>query len=117
METPQKAPKAPKPLTAIDQLALAAIVDHLEPHDCQWNLYGEAAQSVVDAVEAPIQIQAIRSWATELESYLDDRGETYFKLRPQDLYRRADELEAEAQARGKAPRPAPAEDPWAQSNG
>lgn len=105
----EKTQKAPKSLTAIDQLALAAIVDHLEPHDCQWNLYGEAAQSVVDAVEVPIQIQAMRQWAADLESYLDDRGETYFKLRPQDLRRRADELEAG----GKAPRLAPGEDPWA----
>jgi hypothetical protein len=101
-----------KTLTPIDQLALAAIVDHLEPHDCQWNLYGEAAQSVVDAVEVPIQVAAIRTWATDLESYLDDRGETYFKLRPADLLRRADELEAEHAAQ-KLSRSQQAVDPWA----
>ena len=103
-----------KKLTPIDQLALKAIVDHLEPHDCQWNLYGEAAQSVVDAVEVPIQVQAMRQWAADLESWLDDRGETSARFTPQDLRRRADELEAELQA-GPRHRPTSA-DPWAPPN-
>lgn len=100
-----------KKLTPIDQLALKAIVDHLEPHDCQWNLYGEAAQSVVDAVEVPIQLQALAQWAADLESYLDDRGETYFKLTPQALRDRIAQLEAEHQA-GPTRRPTQ-DDPWA----
>lgn len=108
--------KTQKSLTPIDQLALRVIVDHLEPHDCQWNLYGEAAQSVVDAVKTPIEIQAMQQWAADLESYLDDRGETYFKLRPADLRARIAQLEAEHQAQGDAPRPTQ-DDPWAQSNG
>jgi hypothetical protein len=84
-----------KTLTPIDQLALAAIVDHLEPHDCQWNLYGEAAQSVVDAVEVPIQIQAIRAWADSLQERLNKTGATVAEMTPQGLRARADELEAE----------------------
>lgn len=82
----------PKTLTAIDQLALKAIVDHLEPHDCQWNLYGEAAQSVVDAVDVPIQLQAMRAWADELERLYGDREVT---ISPTRIRARAAALEAE----------------------
>lgn len=45
METPKS------PLTTVEQAAMQALVDHLEPCDCRWDTYADAARAVARAVE------------------------------------------------------------------
>jgi hypothetical protein len=84
-----------KELDAIDQRAMMALVNHLEPHDCQWDEYARAAQDVVDSIREDIEIRALRKWADALEHDLAQRSQEFEEVRPQDLRRRADELQAE----------------------
>lgn len=88
-----------RPLNAIEQRAMQVISQHLEPHDCQWNLYAEAARDVVREVRADIEIQAIRHWADSFEEFLAETSEEGQWMTPEDLRNRAAELQAELDAR------------------
>lgn len=89
-------------LNEIEQRAMQAISQHLEPHDCQWNLYAEAARDVVDAIREDIEIRAIRKWADALEADLAQRSLDYETLTPEMLRHDADLLQAELDARRAA---------------
>lgn len=94
--------EAKRALDAIDQRAMQVISQHLEPHDCQWDLYAEAARDVVDAIREDIEIRAIRKWADALEKDLDQRSEEFEELRPQDLRDQADRLQEDLDERREA---------------
>lgn len=82
-------------LTEIEQLALQALLDHFEPTDHHLPHYHDGAIAVVEAVSVPIQVKAIRVWAQALGEYLDQEGRREEVITPQDLLRRADEIEAD----------------------
>lgn len=93
MDTELQHPQA-HPLDAIEQRAMMAITQHLEPHDCQWGEYAQAARDVVNAIRPDIAIQTVRQWADRLEASLADRSLDFEEVRPSDLREMADEMQA-----------------------
>lgn len=87
--------EADRALDAIEQRAMQVLSQHLEPHDCQWNLYPEAARAVVEAIRPDIQIQTIRWWAHLLEDSLAARSLDFEEVTPQLLRDQADDLQAQ----------------------
>lgn len=67
MESTEQKP----PLTAVEQAAMKALVDHLEPCDCRWDTYADAARSVVRAVEKAQQDEQL--YPVPEENFWDDR--------------------------------------------
>jgi hypothetical protein len=86
-------------LDAIEQRAMMVISQHLEPHDCQWDEYANAARDVVDAIREDIEIRAIRKWADQLEEDLAQRSEEAETITPADLRRQADFLQRDLDVR------------------
>lgn len=80
-------------LDDLEQLALAALLDHFEPTDHDPRHYAQGARAVTQALNGPIQFQAMRAWAAELEKLLAQLGQDGVWVTPAGLLERVDQLE------------------------
>lgn len=66
------------PLTPIEQAAMKALVDHLEPCDCRWETYADAARAVASAVERAQETESILSDPDAMAAIAEVEHETLY---------------------------------------